>query len=101
MADESKKSNPVVDALNHSLDAFDPGVEDGTVLRFQVPVKPREEGDPDALTYAVLWVNGRWYSTGDGRGPIPSQADHDALMKYLVKMKAFNIELAVAWATVR
>ena len=56
--------------LRESLDTFAPVIDEGTVLIAEIPVTPREENGTEHLTYALLYVGGKWYSTGDGRGPL-------------------------------
>jgi hypothetical protein len=87
--------------FRESLKAFDPGIDPNTVLRFKVPVTPRQDGDTDHLTYAAVWVNGNWYTTADTGGVVKSRYTHATFMQALSQYKAFDIELATEYDRVR
>jgi hypothetical protein len=87
------------DLLAESIKAFDPGLEDDTVIRFKVRVTPQGENGTDHLTLAALWVDGNWYTTG--RRVFEAKYDHADFMKALARMKAYDIVLATDFDVIR
>lgn len=84
------------DRLAASLEAFDPGVDERTIMRFDITFD--EEGDKK-YTYAAIYVNRKWYVTGGS--VLSKEYEHADFMKVLAKWQATNVELALTFDTIR
>lgn len=96
----AKEKSPLSKALKKSADVIAPVVDEGTVLRIDIPVKPRGEGDTDHLTYAALYVNNRWYLSGEG-SMLGRNYEHTAQLLQAVTRHNGTIELATEFDSIR
>ncbi len=106
MAEKKKQASAdkiamTIDSLSSTLGVVSPDVEDGMVLRFDVPVTPRHEGGTDHLTYAALYVGDQWYLTGRGAVLCAQYEGTFDLLQAMTRAKAYNIELATKYRRVR
>lgn len=89
----------VSEALRESLAAFDPGTPDRSVLRFDIDFK---QDDPGTIySYVAIWTNGKWHVSGVGTVFARDGEEHAPFMQKLAKWKAFNVELATGFDTIR
>lgn len=106
MAKDTTAETPVIpglsDALKESLAAFDPGTPDRSVLRFDIDFNRSDgESDSKAYAYAAIWANGKWHVSGVGSVFTRDGEEHADFMKKLARYKAFNVELATEFDTIR
>ncbi|AXH47353.1 hypothetical protein SEA_EDEN_58 [Microbacterium phage Eden] len=98
----------ITDSIRNAVDAAK-GPEELTVIRFaefpdrgelQQEAFMRNEpwaDQPQPLTFAALFVNGRWYITGT-KGPADNKVvRHQALMERLASDRVTIAEVATSW----
>lgn len=98
---KTDKHAETIGALTATINVVAPPMEEGTVLRFDVPVTPRHEGDSDHLTYVALYVADQWFLSGEGTVMGTKYRGTFELLQAMTRSKAYNIELATKFRRVR
>lgn len=101
MSEEKKdKKSKVATALSASLDVIAPEIDEGTVLRFDITIDADSETER-TYTYTALYVDGKWFVSGEGRILNTKYTTTIEFFTALSKWKAKKIEVATKFDRLR
>lgn len=89
------------DRLAASLEVFDPGVPEGSVVRFTLTAQDGHDYEGRSFPGAAIWMGDYWQVT-PGNPLIASKGhEHSDFMKVLARQRATDVELAVNWEALK